>query len=508
MQVREFTGAGQDVLALGNVGFAQLPCRRDLTLDQALLEACKGATGLFDLLKQRPSRFAKLPRQRLDAAGAGRGIGHLVEVGFLQKHQLRVARDAPRESIGQSQRQRMRQHGDGVGAAKSGDECRHGRAQHIHISVPLGQHPPGGFSRDEDRLGRKAAGLFDARPQLPDATEFRHGQELVGIGAEPERDCRSRRIECDTAGFERAQITNGERKRKRQLLRLRAAGVVDRAAVGERERALEAAAHELADHLSKRLLHLRPCHSCAAAHGHGRQRLIVEADVDLCGIDPSGFDETGEVNTSVLAAEHGIERDRNPGIEQDTIEHPLEFLRRGIGDAEPTGARPAGEFKLEPARAVFELVQRLGVGLGGIRVIDPLHGLPRRRRGPAWYRARTFGVRIDRLDLKSVIGLADQFLERRALQHAVDQFAPVVIGRRRKIRSQPQVVGCGRHSRLLFQGSRCYSNALAVIPLAALGRKLPRAEGQAKRLFCDLVPVNQRPGAAQYRRSKRAPVLT
>ena len=49
---------------------------------------------------------------------------------------------------------------------------------------------------------------------------------------------------------------------------------------------------------------------------------------------------------------------------------------------------------------------------------------------PAIGRRRARG--IDRLDLQAVIGLADQFLERRALQHAVDQLAPVVIGRRRE----------------------------------------------------------------------------
>ena len=55
--------------------------------------------------------------------------------------------------------------------------------------------------------------------------------------------------------------------------------------------------------------------------------------------------------------------------------------------------------------------------------------------------AGAVGAAIDRLDLDAVIGLADQLLERRALQHAIDQLAPVVVGRRRKIRRQPQFVG-------------------------------------------------------------------
>ena len=48
---------------------------------------------------------------------------------------------------------------------------------------------------------------------------------------------------------------------------------------------------------------------------------------------------------------------------------------------------------------------------------------------------------IDRFDLQAVMGVADQLFERRALQHAVDQLAPIVIGCRRKIRCQPQAVG-------------------------------------------------------------------
>ena len=79
----------------------------------------------------------------------------------------------------------------------------------------------------------------------------------------------------------------------------------------------------------------------------------------------------------------------------------------------------------------------------GIRMIDPLHDLPGRGRGPAGDRRGTARAPIDRIDLQAIIGLADQFLERRALQHAVDQLAPVVVGRRRKIRRQPQVVGHG-----------------------------------------------------------------
>ena len=60
--------------SLGDIGFARGAGRGDLALDQVLLERGEYAAGLFDLLKQRPCGFAKLLRQRLDAAGAGCGI--------------------------------------------------------------------------------------------------------------------------------------------------------------------------------------------------------------------------------------------------------------------------------------------------------------------------------------------------------------------------------------------------------------------------------------------------
>ena len=79
-------------------------------------------------------------------------------------------------------------------------------------------------------------------------------------------------------------------------------------------------------------------------------------------------------------------------------------------------------------------------------MIDPLHDLPRRGGGAAGNCGGVAGALIDRLDRQTVIALADQFLERRALQHAIDQLAPVVIARRREIRCQPQIVTYRGHS--------------------------------------------------------------
>ncbi|OIQ66427.1 hypothetical protein GALL_520010 [mine drainage metagenome] len=90
-------------------------------------------------------------------------------------------------------------------------------------------------------------------------------------------------------------------------------------------------------------------------------------------------------------------------------------------------------------------MQRLCVCRRGVGMIDALHDLPGRGRGPAGYRIGIAGAPVDRFDPQSVRGFADQLLERRAFQHAIDQLAPVVIGRGREIRCEGQVTGLRCH---------------------------------------------------------------
>ena len=93
---------GDGLLALG-------AHRGDLALEQSLFERSGRAAGCFDLLEQRPRRAAEFFRQVFEAAGASRRIGDLGEVGFLEQDQLRIARNAPREAIGQAERLGERQ---------------------------------------------------------------------------------------------------------------------------------------------------------------------------------------------------------------------------------------------------------------------------------------------------------------------------------------------------------------------------------------------------------------
>jgi hypothetical protein len=276
--------------------------------------------------------------------------------------------------------------------------------------------------------------LFDARPQQPQRAEFRHGEKLIGIGAEPEQQRRGGNIQRDAAGFQGAQIGDRDRKREGKFLGFRSTGVVDGAAVRQRKRSLETAAHQVADRLCERPLHFRPRCRRRAAHGHGAQRLIVEADIDFRRIETFGLDEVGEVQSRILTSKHRNERDRDPGIEKHPIEHPRHCFPGHVSDAEPARARPASKFDFQPGRTVLQVVQSHRVGLRRVGMIDPLHDLPGRGRRAACDRCGIVRARINRFDPKAVIGLADQLLERRALQHAVDQLAPVVIARRREIR--------------------------------------------------------------------------
>ena len=145
--------------------------------------------------------------------------------------------------------------------------------------------------------------------------------------------------------------------------------------------------------------------------------------------------------------------DRDAGIDEDAVQNLLDRFRRRL-EPKAMGAIGAGEYQRQAVGAVFQIVQRLRVGGSRVRMIDPLHDLPGRGRGAAGDRCGIPRARIDRFDPQSIIGLADQLLERRALQHAVDQLAPVVVGCRREIRRQPQVVSCRCHLRKVAPGRR------------------------------------------------------
>ena len=236
-KVRECAGAGQHFLAPGNIGLARRAGGGNLSLDQVLFERGEHAAGLFDFLEQRPCRLAKSLRQAFDAAGARGGIGRLRQIGFFQQNKLRIAGDAPRKRIRQSERQGMGQHRDRVGPGKASRKRRHRGPQHVHVRVALGLHPPRRFGGHEGRFWRKATGGFNSSPQHTQRAEFRHRQELVGVGGPALNEIAARAASRSMPSeFQHAQIGDSQRQRERQLLGFRPARVMDRTSIGQHKR--------------------------------------------------------------------------------------------------------------------------------------------------------------------------------------------------------------------------------------------------------------------------------
>ena len=125
-------------------------------------------------------------------------------MGFVLQHELGVSRQPSREFVGGAERLGEGEDGDGVGAADRRRERGERPAQNIVPRVAPRHHPPRCLGEDQRRLGREAAGLFNARPKATRGAEFRHAQQFVGVGAESERDQSARCVEVDSGVRQRA----------------------------------------------------------------------------------------------------------------------------------------------------------------------------------------------------------------------------------------------------------------------------------------------------------------
>ncbi len=245
---------------------------------------------------------------------------------------------------------------------------------------------------------------------------------------------------------------------------------MDHASIGHRERTFKTHRGEALDRARYRRHDLGPAIGTGAPHRAGAERIETEADIAGSGAKAFAFHIFGDVNGGHPRLRTDLQFDGDTGIDIDAVQNLLDRFCRRL-QSKTIGAIGAGEDQRQPGGAIFEIMQRLRIGLFGVGMIDPLHDLPGGGRRPGSDRRRSLRARINRIDLQSIGGLADELFERRALQHAVDQFAPVVVGRWLKIRRQPQIVSRGRHP-----PNRSLKPSL-------VGRKLPRGGRQAKRLF-------------------------
>src|SRR6185369_15351203 len=106
--------------------------------------------------------------------------------------------------------------------------------------------------------------------------------------------------------------------------------------------------------------------------------------------------------------------DRYAGVDEDAPENLLDRFRRRL-QPKPVCAVCARENQSQAAGPVLQVMAGLRVGLRCVRMVDPLHDLPRPARRPPGDGCGAPGARIDRLDLQGIIGLADQLFEWDAL---------------------------------------------------------------------------------------------
>src|SRR4029077_4070183 len=130
--------------------------------------------------------------------------------------------------------------------------------------------------------------------------EFSDGQELIDISSEAKIDHAASSIECDSAGFEGAQIFKRHRQDVSEFLRLGAGGVMNHPTVGWSEWSAEAfcgqtgnGGVEAGNPVSSRQ---RTC----AAHGRGADRVKTEPYIGGLGCVAALLDDRGEQARRVL----------------------------------------------------------------------------------------------------------------------------------------------------------------------------------------------------------------
>ena len=284
--------------------------------------------------------------------------------------------------------------------------------------------------------GVEPAGLLHARPQFSQRAKLGDGQELVGIGAETEIDHGAGGIERSAACLECPQIGDGDGQHVSQFLRLRAAGIVDQAAVGACKWAAEALPAEIGNRGIEHRRQPAPGQTAAAMRSRGPDRIEAETDGRGAGRNTAALDQCGEPGRGIAAVRTGIELDADAGIEVHVGERTRECLLGG-GEPVAVGADRAGEDEREPGRAVFEIVQGLGICRRRFGMVDALDDRPRHAGCAPRHRLRVRHPAVERLDGEPVIGLGDEpLVERRALEHAFDQLAPLLAGGRGKLGRQ------------------------------------------------------------------------
>ena len=285
---------------------------------------------------------------------------------------------------------------------------------------------------------RQPAGLLDPRPGQAKGAEFGQGDEFVRVGREAKRDHRPRCVERNARRVQRAQEADAGAERETELLARSAARRMNAPRVGDDERSGEAPGSQRQRPIDIRLDVSRPVGG-KPSMGGGGERIETERDGAIDGTGTRSLDEGGEAQRVVRAVAAEVEFEARPGVEAHAFASGMQSRRIGRLQPESIGADRPGEHDLEAVRAAGEIVQRLGVGFAGVRMVEPRHDAPGSVRTQ---RARAVRRRIERRDPNSVRGHGREALETLPLQGRLGGLAPVGFAEGRKdrcVRAQRQI---------------------------------------------------------------------
>ena len=393
----------------------------DLTLERPVGERDRQAAARLDPLKDRPTLVVERPCQRLEPAGPRGRIGDEAEIGFAQQNELAVAGQTPRETVRKAGGERVRQDGDAVGAPEAGRKSRKRPAHDVHVRVPRGHHPPSALRLDMRLPLLEAAGLLDPSPCDAKGAELRQGDELVRVGRKAEGDHAARFVERRACGFERPQEADAGAEREGELLARRRARRMNATRVRHEERTGVAPGAkgkrriDIRPRLRRRIGWKRPPR-------RGGEGIEPERHRAVDGLRAGSLHQGGEAEGLAGPVRPEVEFETLAGVEADALEGRVQGRGIGFLQSEAVGPDCAGENDREAVGAPREIVERLGIGLARVGMIEPGHHPPRSRRAR---RLRPVRSRIQRLDANSVRRPRREAVEALALQRRLGGPAPI-----------------------------------------------------------------------------------
>ena len=199
---------------------------------------------------------------------------------------------------------------------------------------------------------------------------------------------------------------------------------MDGARVGDQERPAEALAPQFKRgfDMARRL---SPPISGERSARRDRERIEPERDRAVLRLCARALDKCAKTKRLVGTVGPKVEFEIRPCIETDPIEGVVKRGRIESSEAKTVGAERAGEHDLQTVRSVGEVVERLGVGLVGVRMVESRDDAP---RPPGSDRPWAFRWRIDGFDPNAIRGLGHKRFESRSVERRLSDSTPIGFG--------------------------------------------------------------------------------